>query len=375
MREYTCFFESIIEPHRYKNIDSVLVVVHANVDIDSFLTALGGIVRIAGVLPKASSKRFTNLDTLKSKFKVIEYDRQAISSDPIKFLNEVELLIRNERFAIIDMGGYFSHVAFQMAERFEDRIVGVIEDTENGHQKYEEILRRNISNKNIFPIISVARSLLKEPEDVLVGQAIVFSAEAILRSHGSILLGKRTGVIGFGKIGRSIAYSLQSRGSRVNVFDSNPILVASALSQGFHTSSRPSFLNESEILFCATGNKSLHSRDEVHFKDGIHIFCATSSDDELSACLCKKIASEFTLIGTHTKKINFQNKVAYIHNEGNSINFIHGGVVDKFIELVQGEIIYAIGSLPTSVPNKISSLSDVDKRFIADKWISHYQYV
>ena len=189
----------------------------------------------------------------------------------------------------------------------------------------------------------------------------------MMRSHGLILLGKRVGVIGFGKIGRSIAFSLLSRGSRVDVFDSNPILIASALSLGFHTSSRSDFLRSVDILFCATGNKSLSSTDEVYFKNGLHIFCATSADDELSVCLRYKIDATSLLVRKHTSKIFLKNKYIYIHNKGNSVNFVHGAVVDRFIELVQGEIIYSMGSLHDAPRNVISYLPDSDKKFIAER--------
>lgn len=57
MQESPSFFESIINPNQYENIDSVIVVIHANVDIDNFLKAVSGISRIAGVIPKKSSPR------------------------------------------------------------------------------------------------------------------------------------------------------------------------------------------------------------------------------------------------------------------------------------------------------------------------------
>jgi adenosylhomocysteinase len=375
MQKFAGFFPSIIDPVRYENIDSVLIVMHANVEFNNFLGALGSVIRIAGVIPKASSKKFANLNILKRYCPVLDVDREKILLNPGKFIDAVDGLTQNERFAIIDMGGYFSHVAVDLAKKFNDRLIGVVEDTENGHQKYETLISHNHSFKNLFPVISVARSSLKEPEDSLVGQAIVFSAEAILRSHGLILLGKRVGVIGFGKIGRSIAFSLLSRGARVDVFDSNPILLTLALSLGFHTSLRAEFLKSVDILFCATGNKSLSYIDVVNFKNGLHIFCATSSDDELSVCLRNKIALSSTPVKNHTCKISLGSKSVYFHNGGNSVNFVHGAVVDRFIELVQGEIIYSMGSLYDAPKNTISYLPDADKQFIAEKWISHHQYL
>jgi hypothetical protein len=42
---------------------------------------------------------------------------------------------------------------------------------------------------------------------------------------------------------------------------------------------------------------------------------------------------------------------------------------------VQGEIIYSMGSLHDAPRNVISHLPDSDKKFIAERWISHHQYV
>ena len=62
MQKVPGFFTSIIDPARYKNIDSAFVVMHANVEFGNFLSALGSVTRIAGVIPKASSKKFANIE-------------------------------------------------------------------------------------------------------------------------------------------------------------------------------------------------------------------------------------------------------------------------------------------------------------------------
>jgi adenosylhomocysteinase len=374
MHESSSFFHSLIDPLRYRGIDSVMVVIHASVEVERFLEAISQFSRIAGVIPKNSSKKFSNLLDLKQSYPVIDVDRDHIKNSSSHFINVLDELTKGERFAVIDIGGYFSPITVDLVARFGQRLIGVVEDTENGHQKYDAAIAAHNKVEDIFPIISVARSSLKDPEDTLVGQAIVFSAESIMRSRGNILLGKVVGVIGFGKIGKAIAFALASRGARVDIYDSNPILVASALSLGFHASSRSEFLGRADILFCATGNKSISTIDGSHFKAGLHIFCATSSDDELSNCLCEKLSLESLLVAPNTRKIVLSNKDIYIHNDGNSINFIHGAVVDKFIELVQGEIIYSLGSLSSAPRGKITSIPDADKKLIANKWIAKYGY-
>jgi hypothetical protein len=114
------------------------------------------------------------------------------------------------------------------------------------------------------------------------------------------------------------------------------------------------------------------STGNVYLKNGLHIFCATSSDDELSICLRKKLRAESFLESPYTRRVVLSNKNIYIHNDGNSINFLHGAVVDKFIELVQGEIIYSLGSLCGAPRGRISYLPDLDKKYIAHQWISQY---
>jgi adenosylhomocysteinase len=116
MQKVPGFFTSIIDPARYKNIDSAFVVMHANVEFGNFLSALGSVTRIAGVIPKASSKKFANIDALKRSYPVFDIDRSTIISSPGKFINTIDSLTKNERFAIIDMGGYFSHVALDLAK-------------------------------------------------------------------------------------------------------------------------------------------------------------------------------------------------------------------------------------------------------------------
>jgi len=74
MHKVPGFFTSIIDPTRYKNIDSVFVVMHANVEFGNFLSALGSVIRIAGVIPKASSKKFANIDALKHRVISLNYE-------------------------------------------------------------------------------------------------------------------------------------------------------------------------------------------------------------------------------------------------------------------------------------------------------------
>ena len=152
----------------------------------------------------------------------------------------------------------------------------MIEDTENGHRRYEDL------DKLPCPVVSVARSPLKDPEDFLVGQSVVFSTEAVMRGRGDILHGRPALVIGFGKLGCSIARLLHAKGVQVTVYDIDPVRRTQALSQGFTVArDREGALSGAGLVLCATGAVSLRGEDFAHLRNGAYVATVTSSEDEL----------------------------------------------------------------------------------------------
>ncbi|MDK7093922.1 hypothetical protein QP371_07020, partial [Gardnerella swidsinskii] len=93
-----------------------------------------------------------------------------------------------ETFSIIDIGGYFAPRLSEIQKNFKGQLFKIIEDTENGYQKYETQFHNNVIT---IPILSVARSSLKIEEDFLVGHEIVVKSEIFLADYGTTLLGKR----------------------------------------------------------------------------------------------------------------------------------------------------------------------------------------
>lgn len=157
-----------------------------------------------------------------------------------------------------------------------ERFLGVIEDTENGVQKYES------AGALPVPVISVARSPLKNPEDHLVGQSIVFSTEALLRQRGDIFPGRKAAVLGYGKLGRSIAQELRSKGVRTIGRDHDPVRLAEAFSHGYEVlQDRSRALAGADLVLCATGNVSLSGENYAQLRNGAYLATVTSSDDEL----------------------------------------------------------------------------------------------
>ncbi|MEV0582761.1 hypothetical protein [Nonomuraea sp. NPDC050310] len=177
---------------------------------------------------------------------------------------------------LLDVGGYFAPALEHLAARFSGRLLGVVEDTQNGHQRCQRL------DKPPVPVYSVARSPLKDPEDYLVGQSVVFSTEALVRSRDDILNGRPACVIGYGKLGRSIAAMLHSRHVGVTVFDIDLVRRVQALSQGYRTApALADALAGAGLVVCATGNMALREEDFGRVANGAYIASVTSSDDEL----------------------------------------------------------------------------------------------
>jgi adenosylhomocysteinase len=184
--------------------------------------------------------------------------------------------------------------------------------------------------------------------------------------------GKAACVLGYGKIGSSIATNLRQRGALVTVIDIDPARQALALAHGYNFPKRTDHLREYHLIFGATGRRSLRRSDFHRLRDGCYIFTATSGDDEIedySAVL------NDCAITRHPKIVAFgrRHKVL-ICNNGNSANFMHGGVVGPFIKLVQAELVLAAVSIEQFGRDQIFELDAGVRRLIAQRWMEAYAH-
>ncbi len=369
MRADRNFFKKISQKIDINGISKLIVVTHINSEVSIFLDALSEKIEIAGIIPKSSARHLSEINKFKYFDAIFKISKKEIIKKPVNLLKLVNKNVGNNSFAVMDMGGYFSYPYGQLFDFFNGKLVGIVEDTENGHKKYEHVIKA-IDIKKQIPVISVARSLLKDPEDSLVGEAIVFSAEAILRKRRTLLIGKKILVIGFGKIGSAICRSLLKRSLHVAILEIDPIRLASALSQGMHSGFKKDLLEDADLIFCATGNKCLSLDDLEYFKNSSYLFCATSSDDEIKDCFRNLFINKKT--NDYVTEVKFKNKVIFICNNGDPVNFLHGGVVGGFIRLVQAEMFVALSHLKNSNLNSIHQVPMLDKQLIAKNWITSY---
>ena len=269
------------------------------------------------------------------------------------------------RSLLIDIGGYFS----QLATIPSLPIAGIIEDTENGQRKYEQ----EICNLK-YPVFSVARNILKDNEDELVGEDIVFGADFILRRLNLLLRYMNVACIGYGKIGKGICNQLSKLGVKPKIIECNSIRCIEAIRNGCEFL-ETSNLSNIDILFCATGSQCLNVIDLRSIKSGAYLILATSSDDELDF---HYILQEYSSTTINEDILMYSNKYNYFYilNNGVPTNFVTDSALGNYILLVNAAILKIaarISNADNKFPlGKILSLDMEDNHFVASNWLTEF---
>lgn len=360
------FFRSLADKNSKKA--SVVAVSHLIPSSEDYIKSLQENFNLIGIIPKPKSINMTTRRRLDSEGVAIldQFSRDSISENPDIF---IEFLSPFDNICLIDIGGYFSESMSQFKEKLGDKLLGVIEDTENGHQKYEEHLPAN------YKVMSVARSPLKNFEDQLVGQGVAHATETVLRQVNTLITYKNCGIIGYGKIGRGIADYLQQRGIKPRVSEINAMRSIQASCDGTIVCSTDELIRKSDVIFCATGMRALDILKLRDLKKGAYLASVTSSDDEFDL---KYVDSEYEkqAIAEHITRYVKRGHSFHLLNDGNAINFLFSAAVDKYINLVQGELIFSISKIlkdnsKNNDSKQIAVNVSEDHEYIARMWLDY----
>lgn len=373
------FFIGLANEYRIEQQVNSVIVTHILPDAFEFLDAIRQSTNLIGVVPKPKSVDEPTKDRLLNLgIPIIETAREDLRTNLEPVLDQHN----GNPTVLLDIGGWFEPLLPNIGEIGGGNILGIVEDTKNGENKYVEYAKENAIDR---PIVSVAESELKANEDYLVGKSIVFSTDVLLRECGLVLDHLECAVIGYGKIGRSIAQHLLRRGIKPIVVEKEPLRRLSAYRENCNIRHRDWANQNVDLIFCATGNRATDIIDFRSLRAGTFVVSVTSSDDEFDVTL---LPEEYEL-SKHDSCENVtrcDGKVNhfYLVNDGNAVNFLHNAVLWEFIQLVKGGIFISMKNLVDGKPlpklfgssgelenglGNLFQLSQEDQQKIAKLWM------
>ena len=152
--------------------------------------------------------------------------------------------------------------------------------------------------------------------------------------------------------------------------DNNIERAIEANNDGNRLAKKEDILKNCDVIFCATGNRSIVTSDLVNLKRGCYLASVTSADDEFGF---EDIGSTYKAetIGKNVQRYYKFEKSFYLMNNGNAVNFIHNAVVGDFIHLVKAEMLMGIKALKSSSPG-IHEVDSQTRKKIAVHWLNSF---
>lgn len=361
------FYSSIARTIGKRNI-GFIALQHCLKDLPHLLHALSEIGEVLAVVCIPYSMDENVFQEISSTYKTFLPEMDQLHDNT--YLREVICTSSTSKdVVLVEVGGYFSQYIDSLNNNIDNRIIGIIEDTEAGHRKYAS--RDDLQ----IPVVSVARSPLKAAEDAVIGPASIFSIEKSLRAIDRPIDGMHATVLGYGKIGRGAAFALRTKNCVVSVFDINPIARINALADGYKVPRRDIALSTADLIIGASGYQSLTEGDLATVKSGVILASCSSKQVEFDV---KAIRNRFTRKNNITDRIaSHESSTAslLLLCDGMPVNFNDGSVVGPLISIVHAEIILSIGKLLQLHSEAIYGLRDSGadiKQLAANLWLSEF---
>ncbi len=364
---YKEYYKSIT-CNKNKSEVQFVILTHTVSDVAEFISAINDMGKISIIISIPYSKDEAVYSSLSQKYKTITPSLNELL-DPI-YLKQLVLnsIDTKKSLIIVEIGGYFSSIISEIQSELHGNLIGIVEDTEAGHRKYERI------NEQLpCPVLSVARSRLKDAENFLVGESCLKAANSLLNSLAFKCDIKNALVLGYGKIGQGVCQLLKDQQLDVFTYDIDPSKRLLALSRNLKIPDKKHALSNADALFGASGAESVNKEDLPFIKNGCVLFSCSSKQVEFDL---NTIKQNYTKLSVHAHLDKYENadNYFYVAGDGHPINFTNGRVlVGPLISIVHGEMLSAISEiLALSYDNALQEISDDKKLILADKWINTF---
>ncbi len=370
---------SLIEDSSQKGKLRLLIMQHALRDTAAFLKSLtdNGFA-VDAFLAKPNSIERNNYTLIEEMG--IECIMEPEGSKPYDWYEEegnLDALIatsikmakaNSQKLIIVDVGGYFARPLANLKSSDKEVVLGVCEVTSFGHWRYQEV-----AHKLPVPVVSIARSPLKQAEAIYVGETVVQATEDVLRGAGKVLSSKQAGIIGYGMIGSQIAGALRKRGLNTVVLDKTAILSMKAKLEGFQIAhDMRELLGRSDVIFSATGGQTLGQLEIVdQVKPEALLVSGGSRSAEFDMTWLEERCVK-TKRSDHLSDYRLEDgKIVTMLNNGKAANFLKSGTPEEVMDIVFAELFRCIEMMAARRFKlaEVNALGIEDHEMIAALWL------
>ncbi len=313
---------------------------------------------------------------LAERMRILEESYRALEETDVlhSLLNEAIEASKKDgkQILILEVGGYFAKPLMNLDPDYSQLIAGVVEDTTFGHNRYQ----KDIENIPV-PVFSVARSPLKEIEARFVGADAVAAVEALLRSLGISIAGRKALVIGYGMIGSNVAKALRNYGLTTSVYDKNDATNLRAYIDGFPIHKKSTLVGNADLIFAATAEQALTWPEIEECKNNVILASVGSKNTEFDIETLEEQCNSREVLCPNLERFRSQkSKSVLVAKQGTAVNFLLPSLPIEILDLVFAEIFLASILLlkqdrrrPDYVPGELYALPGTYLNEVAKDWL------
>ena len=271
-------------------------------------------------------------------------------------------ILEHEPNLVVDVGFELIETLLSRSKANLDVVQAAIEASATG------IARLRTRRDGVpFPVVNVNEGRLRERVENRhgVGEAIW---QAVGRTTGMHLAGRRVLVVGYGPVGRGLARYARAAGMAVEVCENDPVRRLFAHYDGYPTPDLSDGLHRAGLLVTATGRREAVSVHDIekHGRDGLVLINAGHGGDEIDCEGIQRVATNRDHVADQVARYTFESgKRVTVLGDGHPLNIVlnagspeavllHFAVVGLTLEWLAGAPDLAPGevAMPANIENQ-----------------------
>lgn len=333
LKEYPNVKQFVVQ-HLYPDTLRLLLLLHKYVQIDCVIG-----IGYSGKASVVEQLKATGIRVLTPSYQELEECVRNELGNSLYRCRE-----SNKQLMLHEVGGYAIKCLHEVHSEYLDVVPGAIEVTKQGVW-----LAQSLESLRI-PQLNCAETKLKEIEGQMVGESVVASLDNIVRDLGLAMSGREVLLLGYGWVGKGAALSLDKRGARLTVKDTDNIKLVNAVVDGFavvrNKDEYSGMSCKPKIVVGMSGRRSITAELIDHLPDKCFLVSGSSKDHEIDIDYLESITSTTTEIHQHVKACNLNDgRCLYLVNKGYPVNFTGSSVPDEIVEFLFSELIMLVQEL------------------------------